>query len=411
MFDFDDFDIPPGKQGRIGAIDHDGLRATIEFKDGSVGSMTASDSIGFEVGANVIVWEDSDRRYQVNELPADLVPRSTSIGTVKLVTPGTIVVEVEGRLKKVTSQIGEVRKGATVEVDSSDGIVTELSSTPIRIIDLADESSRVDDFIVTPRAGAAPLNYTDFAGFPDLVEEARELIELSLDSDERLQKIGGRPIKGLLFTGDPGSGKTLLARIISEQVGATFYQINGPAVMGRWVGQSEEVLRAIFDHASARRPAIIFFDEIDSLAARRDVDSSESSQRVVAQLLTLMDGFHATERLLVIAATNRVDQIDQALRRPGRFDREIGFRLPDRSDRISILALGESRFKFTDPIPKEVLADLTEGWSSAEVSAIWNEAAVFAASDGRVTIRLDDYRGGHERQSRLREMRLRQEQK
>lgn len=400
-----DYEIPPGKRGRVAALDPSSTRIAIQFSDGLTGTVTFPSPTTLAVGSTVVVWEDDQGRHQINELPDEFVVPSISIGIVKLVQDDSIVVEVDGRLRKVESRVAGINKGATVEIDEVCGITRELSSTPIRVIDFADESSRIEDFIVKPVDGEDPLTYDDFAGFPDLVEEARELIEISLDADARLSRVGGRPIKGLLFTGEPGSGKTLLARIISRQNGATFYQINGPAVMGRWVGQSEEVLRALFEHAAARRPAIIFFDEIDSLAARRDIDASESSQRVVAQLLTLMDGFHSTDRLLIIAATNRVDQIDPALRRPGRFDREIKFRRPGPADRLSILRHGVRHYTVAEEMPLEIVAERTDGWSSAEVAAIWNEAAFLAASDGRDSIRRDDLRGGYERQDRLRRAR------
>lgn len=395
--------IPPGKRGVLSGTNADQTEMIVDFGDGTTGTMSSSAPIEWPLGSTVIVWEDDFGDKHVDVVPEGISSAPLAIGVVKMVTDDAIVVEVDGRLKKVPSEVTGISKGATVEVSLHRGIVKQISSSPIRILDFSDESSRVADFIVP--ASQSELSYQDFAGFPDLVEEAKELIELSIDEKNVIGAIGARPVKGLLFTGDPGSGKTLLARIICQEVGATFYQVNGPAVMGRWVGQSEEVLRALFDHAKDHRPAIIFFDEIDSLAVRRDIDSSESSQRVVGQLLTLMDGFHSIDRLLIIAATNRVDQIDPALRRPGRFDRELVFRLPDAVDRKAIMDLQASRFTTAADTDFSELVEATAGWTAAEVAAVWNEAAFIAAAGRRSSIRSFDLASGHERQERLRSAR------
>ena len=152
------------------------------------------------------------------------------------------------------------------------------------------------------------------------MSRARELIEVPLRNHEALSAIGARPIKGVLFTGEPGTGKTMLARIIAAQSGAAFYEISGPEIFSKWYGQSEELLRKLFQAAAKHDKAIIFFDEIDSVAAQRGDESHEASKRVVAQLLTLMDGFTPDTNVVVIAATNRPQDLDVALRRPGRFD-------------------------------------------------------------------------------------------
>ena len=182
------------------------------------------------------------------------------------------------------------------------------------------------------------LGFDDFGGLTEShSQRAHELIEVPLQNREALSEIGARPIKGVLFTGKPGTGKTMLAQIIAHRSEAKFYRISGPEIFSKWVGQSEELLRKLFDKAAGSDKAIIFFDEIDSVAAQRVDASHESSTRVVAQLLTLMDGFSSKANVVVIAATNRPQDLDVALLRPGRFDWEIHFPYPDQSDRVDIL--------------------------------------------------------------------------
>ena len=202
----------------------------------------------------------------------------------------------------------------------------------------------------------------------------------------------------MLFTGLPGTGKTMLARIIASRAGAAFWEISGPEVFSKWQGQSEEVLRKIFARASAEERSIIFFDEIDSVATQRAEDAHEASRRVVAQLLTLMDGFSADDNVVVVATTNRPQDIDVALRRPGRFDWEINFPLPSVEDRVEILAVSARDLQISGPLPHAQVAAESEGWSAAELTAIWSEAALLAVADGgREVLMAEDYVGGHAR--------------
>jgi transitional endoplasmic reticulum ATPase len=169
--------------------------------------------------------------------------------------------------------------------------------------------------------------------------------------------------------------------------------------VSKWYGQSEELLRKIFEHAERQTSAIIFFDEIDSIAAQRDEDAHEASRRLVAQLLTLMDGFKPSSNVVVIATTNRPQDIDNALLRPGRFDWEIHFPLPSRYDRESILTASARQLRTIDELPHALIAEKTDGWSGAELTAIWTDAALLAAANGRDAIMAEDYIGGFERVS------------
>jgi transitional endoplasmic reticulum ATPase len=195
----------------------------------------------------------------------------------------------------------------------------------------------------------------------------------------------------------------MLARIIAAKSGATFYKVSGPEIFSKWYGESEKVLRDIFDDAAKQESAIIFFDEIDSVAGRRGGNSHEESRRVVAQLLTRMDGFDKDDNVVVIAATNRPQDIDSALRRPGRFDWEIHFDLPGLDDRAAILAASARGLTTVDDLPHVQVATLTDSWSAAELAAIWSEAALLAVGDGRSEIDAEDYLGGYERVAQQRQ--------
>ena len=217
-----------------------------------------------------------------------------------------------------------------------------------------------------------------------------------------LESIGARPIKGVLFTGAPGTGKTHLARVIADQSDAAFYSISGPEIISKWVGDSEGNLRKLFDDAAAKGRAVVFFDEIDSLAEKRSEESHEASRRVVAQLLTLMDGFEQSKaNIIVIAATNRPEDIDPALRRPGRFDWEIEIPMPSLADRRQILRVSMSRLNVSHPseMPLDDIATRTEDWSAARLTSLWTEAALLAAGDGRGSLHTEDLVGAYERLS------------
>jgi transitional endoplasmic reticulum ATPase len=281
-------------------------------------------------------------------------------------------------------------------MSDSYGVVRVLSEEPIKLIDLP----AVDDTVIAKfkmQEEAKKETFDDFGGLKNVVERARELIEIPLKHKEALSKIGARPIKGVLFTGPPGTGKTMLARIIANSTNSEFYEISGPEVFSKWYGQSEEILRKLFEDAAKQPQAIIFFDEIDSVAGQRAEESHEASRRVVSQLLTLMDGFTPDNNVVVIAATNRPQDIDAALRRPGRFDWEINFPLPDRRDRELILQSSARRLSTSENLSHEWVSQNTKSWSAAELAAIWSEAALLAVADGRSKIMAEDYIGGFER--------------
>jgi transitional endoplasmic reticulum ATPase len=392
---------------RVSATSDDGERLYVEYPGGNTGTLDRSGNpFDCSPGDVLLLYSDEDGlRYE--HAPEEIWPEESWVGVIRLRNEADTIIDTGGRNRLFVTNDVAYEVGNTVEGRDSLGVVRVLDEKPIRHLDLpgADAAQDLKRFRFTPDPDG--LKYDDFGGYRGVLARAKELIELPLRQREALSKIGARAIKGVMFTGLPGTGKTMLAQIIANEAGATFYTINGPQVFSKWFGESEETLRRIFDDARERAPSIIFFDEIDSVATQR-AESHEASRRVVAQLLTLMDGFKSSSNVIVIAATNRPEDIDVALRRPGRFDWEIEFGLPTLTDREQILRTSADRLDTTGPLPHELVATQTEGWSSAEITAIWSEAALLAVADGRATIIEEDYLGGQLRVSAQRQCLQRQ---
>jgi len=222
------------------------------------------------------------------------------------------------------------------------------------------------------------VTYDDIGGMKDVIEKVREMIELPLKYPELFERLGIEPPKGVLLYGPPGTGKTLLAKAVANEADANFFSINGPEIMSKYYGESEENLRRIFEQAKENAPSIIFIDEIDAIAPKRDEVTGETERRVVAQLLTLMDGLEERGRVIVIGATNRPDALDPALRRPGRFDREIEVRVPDKEGRKEILQIHTRNMPLAEDVDLDKLAEMTHGFVGADLAALCREAAMNA---------------------------------
>jgi len=222
------------------------------------------------------------------------------------------------------------------------------------------------------------VTYEDIGGLKRELKLIREMIELPLKHPELFQRLGIDPPKGVLLYGPPGTGKTLIAKAVANEVDAHFISISGPEIMSKYYGESEKRLREVFEEAKENAPSIIFIDEIDAIAPRRDEVTGEVERRVVAQLLALMDGLEARGEVIVIAATNRPNAIDPALRRPGRFDREIEIGVPDREGRKEILEIHTRGMPLADDVDLDELADLTIGFVGADLEALCKEAAMHA---------------------------------
>uniref|UniRef100_A0A7C3MAG1 AAA family ATPase n=1 Tax=Archaeoglobus fulgidus TaxID=2234 RepID=A0A7C3MAG1_ARCFL len=222
------------------------------------------------------------------------------------------------------------------------------------------------------------VTYEDIGGLKRELRLVREMIELPLKHPELFQRLGIDPPKGVLLYGPPGTGKTLIAKAVANEVDAHFISISGPEIMSKYYGESEQRLREIFEEAKENAPSIIFIDEIDSIAPKREEVTGEVERRVVAQLLALMDGLEARGEVIVIAATNRPDAIDPALRRPGRFDREIEIGVPDKEGRKEILEIHTRKMPLAEDVDLEELAELTNGFVGADLEALCKEAAMHA---------------------------------
>lgn len=242
------------------------------------------------------------------------------------------------------------------------------------------------------------------------MERATELVRVALDPLHRLVELGVNPVKGILFSGPSGTGKTHLARALSRYAGASFYLIDGPEIINKWVGESEQRLRDLFTHAEQHAPAILFFDELDSIVSSRGRDAPEYATRFVGQFLTMLDGFGSSGAVLVIAATNMPGMLDSALLRPGRlsFKLEFGGR-PDGDDRLAILRASARRVRGAEHADWSALVEATDGWTAAELSMIWTEAGVLAVLDERNELCAEDIAAGLTRAMGNRKLSRRQE--
>lgn len=241
-----------------------------------------------------------------------------------------------------------------------------------------------------PRDRRAGVNYDDVGGIADTIRNLREMVELPLRYPELFTRLGVDPPKGVLLHGPPGTGKTRLAQAVANESDAAFFTINGPEIVGSGYGESEKRLREVFEEATKASPAIIFIDEIDSIAPKRDKVAGETEKRLVAQLLTLMDGIESRANLVVIAATNRPDAIDEALRRPGRFDREIVIGVPDIGGRREILAIHTRGMPLGEGVDLNDIAKGTHGFVGADIAALTREAAIEAVRRIMPKINLDE---------------------
>jgi transitional endoplasmic reticulum ATPase len=253
-----------------------------------------------------------------------------------------------------------------------------ISTVPRGVVQVAQDTEieLLPEFVDSEEPRRSDITYDDIGGLGDTIDQVREMIELPLKHPELFQRLGIDPPKGILLHGPPGTGKTLLARAVANEADTRFFHIAGPEIMGRFYGESEQRLREIFQQASQQAPSIIFIDEIDSIAPKREDVNGEVERRVVAQLLTLMDGLEPRQNVVVIGATNRIDALDEALRRPGRFDREIVLGVPDAKGRLEVLGIHTRGMPLDQSVNLAEIARVTYGFVGADLSALGREAAM-----------------------------------
>jgi transitional endoplasmic reticulum ATPase len=390
-------DIDDGFDGNlikvVESID-DGLAFFGRLPDGRTARFSLGERTALKRGDIVLVGQN---RWA--PAPDAVWPDDTTVGVVRRILADGIAVEAGVGIRVLKGQQAiDVAVGNTVEFNEIDGITRIVSETPLRLRDVGVDDEDIDSYRVSGDENSA--TFASFGGYHDVRDRAVELIETQLNKKGALDAMGARPVKGIIFTGPPGTGKTHLARIIARESKAAFYLVSGPSIVSKWVGDSEETLRRIFQAAAKEERAIIFFDEIDSIAERRTDASHEASKRLVGQLLTLLDGFdQSSSNVVVIAATNRIEEVDDALLRPGRFDWEIPFGMPTVIDRLEILTVGASRHKTSGELPLGEIAVLTDGWSPARLTSIWTEAGLVAAGDERRSISGEDLAEALERVS------------
>ncbi len=250
-----------------------------------------------------------------------------------------------------------------------------LATTPEGVVRIT-ENTKIELKEEPVAIGSTAVTYEDIGGLEDSIEKIREMVELPLRHPELFEKVGIEPPKGVLLYGPPGTGKTLLAKAVASESNANFILINGPEIMDKFYGQSEANLRIKFEEAEKNAPSIIFIDEIDSIAPKREDVSGEVERRVVSQILTLMDGLNARGKVIVIAATNRPNALDPALRRPGRFDREIEIGVPNQKGRKEILEIHTRNMPMDKSVNLKKLSSITYGFIGADLSALCKEAAM-----------------------------------
>jgi len=266
------------------------------------------------------------------------------------------------------------------------GFMPTLSQTRFVVVNAQPSQAVIitenTEIVVSPKSveileeKISEVNYEDIGGLSEEIKKIREMVELPLKHPEIFSRLGIEPPKGVLLHGPPGTGKTLLAKAVANESEANFILLNGPEIMSKFYGESEKRVRDIFEEAEKTAPTIIFIDEIDAIAPKREESYGEVERRVVSQLLTAMDGLKSRGRVVVIGATNRPNALDPALRRPGRFDREISINVPDKDGRLSILKIHSRNMPLEKDVSLEELARITHGFVGADISALTKEAAM-----------------------------------
>ncbi|WP_458186283.1 ATP-binding protein [Haladaptatus sp. NG-WS-4] len=333
------------------------------------------------------------------------IGRGNSLGVVETTVGDRIVINTGVSLITVENPLDlEIKNGYTVEYTNAGTIREVVDKSPIRAISTSGPETDIGDFIASLRVPSNELGvgFDDYGGMTDELYDVQQRIEVLLNKREELQAVGNEVRLGAVFYGPPGTGKTHFARILAAESDATFYRIRGPEIVTQLVGETEEILRALFKDASQHEPSIIFFDEVDSLGGERGTGQNQQfGNRVVAQLLALMDGVdQENDGLLIIGSTNRIEDMDDALLRPGRLDWKVAFKEPSQEGRVEIFDALRTRYTVDEGVSSDQIAAITEGWSGADLEALLDEASIVCVDDGRDEITMMDLMISHERVNR-----------
>jgi len=341
-------------------------------------------------GAGLIRIDGTARR-NLGVAPGDYV----SVRPIKVEPATRIVVAPVGGMTRIIADpeyFSQIVKKSLLGNPIKRGDVVEIPVYGLRFVVTSVQPSAVvyvvEDTVVEVRfqpvrpelvgEGVPRITWEDIGDLEEVKQKIREIVELPLKHPELFERLGIEPPKGILLYGPPGTGKTLLAKALANEIGAYFISINGPEIMSKFYGESEERLRKVFEEAQANAPAVIFIDELDSIAPKREEVVGEVEKRVVAQLLALMDGLKERGKVIVIGATNRPEALDPALRRPGRFDREIEIPPPDKRARREILSVHTRNMPLADDVDLDKIAEITHGYTGADIAALVKEAAMSA---------------------------------
>ncbi len=329
-------------------------------------------------------------------LKRSLLGRPASKGD--LITPTGFQQKVQWGADSIISQFfGDMFKEASPS-SSSFGlgeirfVVTNAKPDDIVLVTRQTKVNLSSKPVEIEEAAAPTVTYEDIGGLEKEIQRVREMVELPLKHPELFDRLGIEPPKGVLLHGPPGTGKTLIAKAVANESDAYFQSVAGPEIMSKFYGESEKKIREIFEEAKKNAPSIIFIDEIDAIATKREETTGDVEKRVVSQLLSLMDGLEARGKIVVIAATNRVNAVDPALRRPGRFDREIEVGVPSREGRKEILQIHTRGMPMSDDVNLDKITDSTHGYVGADLAALAREAAMDALRDILPEIDLEEKR-------------------
>lgn len=371
---------------KVRELSSDRLTVFGVLRNGNYLSFTCTHDLGFKVGDVAILSQDS-----ATKAPRTLWSDEQNLGEILKVNASEVILDSNQYGPKIFPRPDglSLEIGNTVVYNEFDEILRVIDSEPLLKNFREGDATDPSVFRKVPNPDEQ-LTFSDFAGYPEVIAKAREFIEIPFERVSELDAIRAKPVRGVLFSGPPGTGKTHLARIIAHVAEAEFYLVNGPELVTKYFGDSERLLRRLFKEAASHERAIIFFDEIDSIGGIRAADSHEASNRLVTQFLTEMDGFHPSDNVIVIGATNRPDQLDSALLRSGRFDWEIEFGLPSLQDRYEMLRLKARSYSTKGELHLEVIADRCSGWSGADLDLLWKDAALVAAGNTRRAIRYED---------------------